>query len=50
MANECSDAERWLNEKKQQQDMVPKHSQPALLSADVKRKAETLDGYSLCNL
>ncbi|XP_072959958.1 heat shock 70 kDa protein 15-like [Typha angustifolia] len=41
--DECSQAEAWLREKKHQQDAVPKHANPVLLSADVKRKAETLD-------
>lgn len=41
--NECVEAEGWLREKKQQQDSLPKHSTPVLLSADVRRKAEALD-------
>ncbi|PKA53830.1 Heat shock 70 kDa protein 14 [Apostasia shenzhenica] len=43
--NECSEAESWLREKQQQQDALPKHAAPALLSADIKRKAETLDRF-----
>ncbi|KAF8388996.1 hypothetical protein HHK36_025681 [Tetracentron sinense] len=43
--NECVEAEAWLREKKQQQDALPKHFTPALLSADVKRKAEALDRF-----
>ncbi|KAF8400774.1 hypothetical protein HHK36_014075 [Tetracentron sinense] len=41
--NDCVEAEAWLREKKQQQDPLPKYVTPGLLSADVKRKAETLD-------
>ncbi|KAL6996498.1 hypothetical protein U1Q18_006630 [Sarracenia purpurea var. burkii] len=43
--NECVEAEAWLREKKQQQDSLPKYVTPALLSADVKRKAEALDRF-----
>ncbi|OAY85465.1 heat shock 70 kDa protein 15-like [Ananas comosus] len=43
--NECSEAEAWLREKNQQQDALPKHATPILRSADVKRKAETLDRF-----
>ncbi|KAJ1685412.1 hypothetical protein LUZ63_016802 [Rhynchospora breviuscula] len=43
--NECSEAEAWLADKLQQQDALPKHAPPALLSADLKRKAETLDRF-----
>lgn len=42
---ECGDAEAWLREKKQQQDALPKHATPVLLSADIKRKAEALDRF-----
>jgi len=41
--NECVEAEAWLREKKQQQDSLPKHATPVLLSADVRRKAEAVD-------
>lgn len=43
--NECVEAEAWLREKKQQQDALPKYATPALLSADVRRKAEALDRF-----
>ncbi|KAF0916094.1 hypothetical protein E2562_000703 [Oryza meyeriana var. granulata] len=43
--NECSEAEAWLREKKQQQDVLPKHANPVLLSSDIKKKAETLDRF-----
>ncbi|KAF5726891.1 putative Heat shock 70 kDa protein [Tripterygium wilfordii] len=43
--NECLEAEAWLREKKQQQDTLPKHADPVLLSADVKKKAEALDRF-----
>lgn len=41
--NECVEAEAWLREKQQHQDTLPKHATPALLSADVRKKAEALD-------
>ncbi|XP_057772766.1 heat shock 70 kDa protein 14-like [Salvia miltiorrhiza] len=44
--NECVEAEAWLRDKKQQQDSLPKHANPVLLSADVKKKAEALDRFS----
>ncbi|VAH15205.1 unnamed protein product [Triticum turgidum subsp. durum] len=43
--NECSDAETWLTEKKQQQDALPKHANPVLLVSDIKKKAEALDRF-----
>ncbi|KAL1559068.1 heat shock 70 kDa protein 14-like [Salvia divinorum] len=43
--NECVGAEAWLREKKQQQDSLPKHANPVLLSADMKKKAEALDRF-----
>ncbi|XP_059645480.1 heat shock 70 kDa protein 15-like [Cornus florida] len=43
--NESVEAEAWLREKKQQQDSLPKHVTPALLSADVRKKAEALDRF-----
>ncbi|KAI3789733.1 hypothetical protein L2E82_02536 [Cichorium intybus] len=41
--NDCSEAENWLREKTQQQDVLPKHADPVLLTSDIKRKAEALD-------
>jgi heat shock protein 4 len=43
--NECSEAENWLREKKQQQDALPKYANPVLLVSDIKKKAETLDRF-----
>ncbi|CAN1285837.1 Heat shock 70 kDa protein 14 [Linum perenne] len=43
--NECGEAEQWLREKQQQQDSLPKYATPALLSADVRKKAEALDRF-----
>ncbi|KAJ6833463.1 heat shock 70 kDa protein 15-like isoform X2 [Iris pallida] len=43
--NECGEAEAWLNDKRQQQDALPKYATPLLLSADIKRKAEALDRF-----
>lgn len=43
--NECVEAEAWLREKKQNQDSLPKHATPVLFSADVRKKAETLDRF-----
>ncbi|XP_044966960.1 heat shock 70 kDa protein 15-like [Hordeum vulgare subsp. vulgare] len=45
VVNECSDAETWLMEKKQQQDALPKHANPVLLVSDIKKKAEALDRF-----
>ncbi|KAM3407735.1 hypothetical protein ACQJBY_001231 [Aegilops geniculata] len=45
VVNECSGAETWLHEKKQQQDALPKHADPALLVSDIKKKAEALDRF-----
>ncbi|KAJ1261994.1 hypothetical protein BS78_09G072400 [Paspalum vaginatum] len=43
--NECSEAENWLSERKQQQDALPKHANPVLLVSELKKKAETLDRF-----
>lgn len=43
--NECSEAENWLRERKQQQDALPKHANPVVLVSDLKKKAETLDRF-----
>ncbi|WVZ96788.1 hypothetical protein U9M48_042381 [Paspalum notatum var. saurae] len=40
---ECSEAENWLRDRKQQQDALPKHANPVLLVSELKNKAETLD-------
>lgn len=45
VVNECNDAEQWLKDKRQQQDLLPKHVNPAFLASDVKRKAEALDRF-----
>ncbi|KAL5072650.1 hypothetical protein RYX36_011634 [Vicia faba] len=43
--NECVEAENWLREKKQQQDSLPKHANPVLLSAEIRKKAEAVDRF-----
>ncbi|THU45311.1 hypothetical protein C4D60_Mb02t16500 [Musa balbisiana] len=43
--NECGGVEAWLREKQKLQDALPKSATPVLLSADLKRKAETLDRF-----
>ncbi|GAB2293558.1 hypothetical protein Dimus_027765 [Dionaea muscipula] len=43
--NECVEAEAWLREKKQQQDQLPKYATPALLSAELRKKAEAVDRF-----
>jgi len=43
--NECSEAESWLRDRKQQQDALPKFANPVLLVSDLKKKAETLDRF-----
>ncbi|KQK07192.1 heat shock 70 kDa protein 15 [Brachypodium distachyon] len=45
VVNECSNAETWLLEKKQEQDALPKHINPVLLVSDIKKKAEALDRF-----
>ncbi|KAL5730782.1 hypothetical protein ACHQM5_003574 [Ranunculus cassubicifolius] len=40
---ECFKAEQWLREKTQQQDSLPKNSDPILWSSDIKKRAEGLD-------
>ncbi|KAJ6397104.1 hypothetical protein OIU77_022028 [Salix suchowensis] len=41
--NECNKAEKWLQEKIQQQDSLPKNVDPVLWSSEIKRKAEGFD-------
>ncbi|GKE79708.1 heat shock 70 kDa protein 15-like protein [Tanacetum coccineum] len=41
--NECSEAENWLTKTQQVQDALPKHVEPDLLSADIRKKAEVID-------
>ncbi|KAK7261836.1 hypothetical protein RIF29_28158 [Crotalaria pallida] len=43
--NACVEAENWLREKKLQQDSLPKHANPVLLSADIRKKAEAVDRF-----
>ncbi|WOK93910.1 heat shock 70 kDa protein 14-like [Canna indica] len=43
--SECGEAEAWVREKQQQQDVLPKYATPVLLSGDIKRKAEALDRF-----
>ncbi|KAG0486407.1 hypothetical protein HPP92_008502 [Vanilla planifolia] len=45
VVNECSEAESWLRDKQLQQDALPKHATPAFFTADIKKKAETLDRF-----
>ncbi|XP_047943826.1 heat shock 70 kDa protein 16 isoform X3 [Salvia hispanica] len=39
---ECHKAEMWLQEKKQQQDLLPKNADPVLWSSEISRKADAL--------
>ncbi|KAL9392744.1 hypothetical protein Peur_016664 [Populus x canadensis] len=41
--DECNKAEKWLQEKTQQQDSLPKIVDPVLWSCEIKRKAEGFD-------
>ena len=43
--NECNKAEQWLREKMQQQDTLPKSSDPVFWSSDIKSKTEELNLY-----
>ncbi|XP_073048389.1 heat shock 70 kDa protein 15-like [Primulina eburnea] len=45
VVDECMEAEVWLRERKRRQDSLPKYATPVLLSADMRKKAETLDSY-----
>ncbi|XP_022877971.1 heat shock 70 kDa protein 16-like [Olea europaea var. sylvestris] len=44
VTGECNKAEQWFREKTQQQDSLPKNADPILLSSEIKRKAEALEG------
>ncbi|KAG4400146.1 hypothetical protein AAZX31_07G005600 [Glycine max] len=43
--NECVEAEKWFNEKQQQQNSLPKYANPVLLSAEIRKKAEAVDRF-----
>ncbi|KAK8594440.1 hypothetical protein V6N13_015362 [Hibiscus sabdariffa] len=43
VSEECNKAERWLQEKSQQQDSLPKDVDPIVWSSEIKRKAEALE-------
>ncbi|KAF6168062.1 hypothetical protein GIB67_011447 [Kingdonia uniflora] len=43
--NECTKAEQWLREISQQQDSLPKNTDPILWSSEIKKKTEALDMY-----
>ena len=45
--NECSEAENWLREAQQLQDTLPKHVEPVLISANIRKKEEAIDRYFL---
>lgn len=45
VTGECNKAEQWFREKTQQQDSLPKNADPILLSSEIKRKVEALEGY-----
>ncbi|KAK3039712.1 hypothetical protein RJ639_027053, partial [Escallonia herrerae] len=42
---ECHKAEEWLREKTQQQDALPKNTDPLLWSSEIKEKEDILDAY-----
>ncbi|KAJ9153779.1 hypothetical protein P3X46_027182 [Hevea brasiliensis] len=41
--NECNKAEHWLRERTQQQDSLPKNTNPVLWSSEIKRRTEDLN-------
>ncbi|XWS19423.1 hypothetical protein CRYUN_Cryun31cG0014600 [Craigia yunnanensis] len=41
--DECNKAERWLQEKSQEQDSLPKDVDPMVWSSEIKRKTEALE-------
>jgi hypothetical protein len=43
--NECNKVEQWLQEKIQQQNSLPKNTDPVLWSNEIKKKTEALDMY-----
>lgn len=43
IVDECNKAEQWLREKTQQQESLPKNSNPVLWSSDIKSRAEDLE-------
>ncbi|GLT83260.1 hypothetical protein SLE2022_015590 [Rubroshorea leprosula] len=43
VTEECNKAERWLQEKSQEQASLPKDADPVVWSGEIKRKAEALD-------
>jgi hypothetical protein len=43
--SECNKAEQWLREKSQQQDAMPRNTDPVLWSSDIKSRKEDLDMY-----
>jgi hypothetical protein len=43
--DECNKAEQWLQEKIQQQNSLPKNTDPVLWSNEIKKKTEALDMY-----
>eukprot|EP00245_Coleochaete_scutata_P016998 TRINITY_DN812_c0_g1_i1.p1 TRINITY_DN812_c0_g1~~TRINITY_DN812_c0_g1_i1.p1 ORF type:complete len:845 (+),score=229.45 TRINITY_DN812_c0_g1_i1:156-2690(+) len=45
VVEECGKAESWLKDKQQQQSLLPKSANPVLLSAEVRKKTETLDRF-----
>lgn len=46
--NECNKAEKWLIEKSQQQDAMPKNMDPVLWTSDIQGRKEDLDAYYSC--
>ncbi|KAF5730551.1 heat shock 70 kDa protein 16 [Tripterygium wilfordii] len=43
IVTECNKAEQWLREKSQQQDLLPKNTDPVLWSSEIKSRAEELN-------
>lgn len=43
--DECNKAEQWLRERSQQQDSLPKNTDPVLWSHEIKKRTEALDMY-----
>lgn len=48
--SECNKAEQWLRERAQQQDSLPKNTDPVLWSHEIKKRTEALDMYRLYHL
>lgn len=45
--DECNRAEQWLTEKSQQQELLPKNTEPLLWSSEIKTREADFDKYGI---